>query len=94
MRQRTVKVVNVLGLHARAAGQLVRVAKGFKSRIRLVRCDGRAEADAKSMLSVLALAAAFDTLLEIQAEGEDEAEALEAVGELFAGGFGEIELLT
>jgi len=91
MRQGTVKVVNLLGLHARAAGQLVRLSKGFKSRIRMIRCDGRAEADAKSMLSVLALAAAVGTLLEIQAEGDDEAEAFEAVSGLFATGFGESE---
>lgn len=94
MRQGTVKVVNMLGLHARAAGQLVRLSKNFKSRIRIARCDGRAEADARSMLSVLALAASFDTLLEIQVEGDDEAKAFEAISELFESGFGENELIA
>jgi phosphotransferase system HPr (HPr) family protein len=86
----SVKVVNQLGLHARAAAQLVRLAGKYRSRITLRREDSAAFANAKSILSVLALAAPIGTILLIEADGSDEHEAFEAVMSLFAGGFGEI----
>jgi phosphotransferase system HPr (HPr) family protein len=85
-------VMNRLGLHARAAAQLVRLASGFKSAVRLDRADGSASADAKSILSVLMLAASRGTELRVSADGEDEREALAAVCRLFAEGFGETEV--
>ncbi len=84
-----VRVVNFLGLHARAAGQLVRLASTFKSRIKLERSDGRAEADARSMLSLLTLSASINTMLKLVVDGEDETEAYGAVTALFESGFGE-----
>jgi len=84
-----VVVVNRLGLHARAASQVVRLASRFHSTIRLEREDGSAVADAKSILSVLMLAAARGTRLRATAEGVDEREALDSLCELFAKGFGE-----
>jgi phosphocarrier protein HPr len=87
--ERQVSVVNRLGLHARAAARLVRTASAFRSRVRLERADRSASADAKSILSVLMLAAARGTELRATAEGEDEAEALDAVCGLIEGGFGE-----
>ncbi len=90
MHNATVRVVNQLGLHARAAAQLVKAAARFKSSIAINRIDGRAEADAKSMLSVLALAASRGTELEIVAVGLDSKDAIEAIVELFAAGFGEM----
>ena len=89
MLEATIRVVNHLGLHARAAGQLVKLAKRFKSRINLRKPDGSAEADAKSMLSILALAASINSLLVLVTHGEDEAEAMDAVKDLFESGFGE-----
>ena len=86
----TVKVVNPLGLHARAAAQLVRLAARFRSTITLKREDSGAFANAKSILSVLALAAPIGTTLLIEVEGDDEQEAREAVVNIFAAGFGEI----
>lgn len=86
-----VVIVNRLGLHARAASQVVRLASRFQSTIRLERTDGSASADAKSILSVLMLAAARGTELRATAEGEDEREALDSLCELFARGFGEAE---
>lgn len=83
-------VVNRLGLHARAAAQLVRLAGGFESRVRLFRTDNRVVADAKSILSVLTLAASQGVELEVEADGSDEQAALAAVEELFRNGFGEI----
>lgn len=85
-----VKVVNPLGLHARAAAQLVRLAGTFRSRITLRRDDSGAFANAKSILSVLALAAPIGTVLNIEVDGEDETDAFDAVSGLFANGFGEI----
>lgn len=84
-----IKVTNRLGLHARAAAQLVRKASVFKSSITLERVDGTASADAKSILSLLMLAASRGTLLRITIEGEDEKEALSLLVQLFADGFGE-----
>ncbi len=86
----TLKVINPLGLHARAAAQLVRLASGFKSGITITRADNQAFADAKSMLSVLTLAASINTTLEINIAGEDEAAAYDAISDLFVSGFGEI----
>ncbi len=89
MIERRVTVVNRLGLHARAAAKLVRTAGAFKSEVRLERADGAGAADAKSILSVLVLAAARGTELRVEAEGADEREALDAVCALFEQGFGE-----
>ncbi len=85
-----VKIVNGLGLHARAAAQLVRLAGNFKSTIKLRRSDNGSAADAKSILSVLTLAASKGTILIVEVEGEDEQTALQAVEEIFANGFGEL----
>lgn len=85
------QVSNRLGLHARAAAQLVRCAGKFKATFRLERIDGSASADAKSILSVLMLAATRGTKLRAVVDGIDEAEAFEAVARLFSHGFGEIE---
>ena len=86
-----VRVVNRLGLHARAAAKLVRTASGFRSAVRLERADRAGAADAKSILSVLVLAASRGTGLKVTAEGADERAALEAVRELISNGFGETE---
>jgi phosphotransferase system HPr (HPr) family protein len=90
MSEATIKIINLLGLHARAAAQLVRLAGTFKSRVTLMRLDNQVVADAKSILSVLTLAAGKGTELKLTVEGSDEAEAFEAVKEIFAKGFGEI----
>ena len=91
MAERRLQVTSRLGLHARAAANLVRVASQFKSSLTLQRLDGNAEADAKSILSILTLAASRGTDLKIVASGEDEQEALEAVVGLFSRDFDETE---
>jgi phosphocarrier protein HPr len=85
----SVTIVNRLGLHARAAAKLVRAATGFRATLKLIRRDRGAVADAKSILSVLMLAAARGTELLITAEGPDEGAALDALCGLIGGGFGE-----
>lgn len=89
MQQRAVTITNRLGLHARAAAQLVRRAAQFTSRVELVREDTNQMADAKSILGVLLLAAAPGTRLLIRAEGADEERAAEALAELVHTKFGE-----
>ena len=90
MLEAQVKIINSLGLHARAAAQLVRLAGRFKCKIKLLRSDNNVVADAKSILSVLTLAAPRGTKLKIKVEGADEREALQSVVEMFADGFGEL----
>jgi phosphocarrier protein HPr len=90
MLKSRIKIINRLGLHARAAAGLVRLASGFQSKIRLIRADNRVVADAKSILSVLTLAASKGVELELQIEGEDERVAAQAIEEIFANGFGEL----
>jgi len=90
MLSRKVIVINPLGLHARAAASLVRLAETFQSDIKIIRTDNRFVADSKSILSVLTLAAAKGTELEIEVSGADEKEALQKIEEIFIKGFGEI----
>lgn len=90
MLEAKVKIINPLGLHARAAAQLVRLAGKFKSKIKLTRTDNDVTADAKSILSVLTLAAGKGTELDLNIEGEDEQEAFSAIEQLILNGFGEI----
>lgn len=92
MLETRLQVTSRLGLHARAAANLVRVASKFKSSLTLQRLDGNAEeADAKSILSILTLAASRGTALKIVAQGVDEQEALDAVVGLFSRDFDETE---
>jgi phosphocarrier protein len=95
MVSQNVRVENKLGLHARAAARLVRLAAGFSSEVWLRRAGDRdgeeEEVDCKSILAVLMLAAAQGTQLVLTARGADEVEAGEAVARLFADRFGEEE---
>ncbi len=85
--EREFDILNRLGLHARAAAQLVRLANGFASEIRLAK-DGM-EVNGKSIMGVLMLAAPKDTKILVRANGADAEEAVAAIGELIAGKFGE-----
>jgi phosphocarrier protein len=85
----TITVVNPLGLHARPAAKLVDCAARFTSDIRLM--QGTQEIDAKSIMSVLMLAAPCGAELTLTVIGPDEIAATEAMRALFACGFGELE---
>ena len=85
--EREFDILNRLGLHARAAAQLVRVANGFASEIHVMK-DGMV-VNGKSIMGVLMLAAPKDTKILVSANGEDAEEAVMAIGELIAGKFGE-----
>ena len=86
---KTLEIVNKLGLHARAAAKLVDLASGFESSIR-IRRDGR-EADAKSIMKVMMLAASKGMQVEVLAQGNDAVEAADAIERLVAGRFDEPE---
>jgi phosphocarrier protein HPr len=85
--RRELAIRNRLGLHARAAARFVHTASRFRSRVTAGR-DGRVM-DGKSILGILLLAASQGTAIEVTAEGDDEAQAMEALEALVAGGFGE-----
>lgn len=85
--EREFDILNRLGLHARAAARLVRLANGFSSEIHLVK-DGM-EVNGKSIMGVLMLAAPKDTKILVRAIGLDAEEALAAIGELIARKFEE-----
>ncbi|MAE71245.1 MAG: phosphocarrier protein HPr [Gemmatimonadetes bacterium] len=80
-------VLNPLGVHLRPAGKIVTLCSSFKSEIFFLR-DGK-EANAKSILGVIALAAAEGSKIAVRIDGEDEAEARYALKELFEQRFGE-----
>ena len=87
MIQREVTVSNELGLHARAAARFVHLATQFTSQIRVGR-DAKMM-DGKSIMGILLLAAPQGSTLTIATEGPDEKEALAALKDLVASGFGE-----
>lgn len=85
--ERTVNIVNRLGLHARAAARLVTLATKFQSEVR-VRKDAR-EVSGKSIMGVMMLAAAQGSQITLIAEGEDAQTALDELAQLIADRFGE-----
>ena len=89
MIRQVVLVQNELGLHARAAANLVRLTAGFQSDIKLSRRDSDQKIDGKSILGILLLAAARGTELVVTVDGEDEEDAIEGIVELFSKRFGE-----
>jgi phosphocarrier protein len=82
-------IINKLGLHARAAAKLVTLANQFDANIRINK-DGR-DVDGKSIMSVMMLAAAKGTEIGLAAEGDDAAQALEAICALINNRFDEPE---
>lgn len=87
MQTEKIKIINQLGLHARAAAKLVSTATRFESQITLIK-DNK-EVDGKSIMSVMMLAASIGTILEVKTSGADEVEALTAIRELIEDYFGE-----
>ncbi len=87
MKEREVVIGHQLGLHARVAAKLVQLSAKFESTIFLTRVDSATsvEADARSILSILLLAAGHGSRLQVRVEGADEEEALEKVCEYLRG---------
>ena len=85
--ERMVAVVNQAGIHARPSSEIVKVAAKFKSTITLSH-DGT-DANAKSIMGVMVLAAPCGAEVCVRADGDDADAAVEAMAALFATGFGE-----
>lgn len=87
--KKDLKIENKLGLHARAAAQIVKSASAFSSKITLSK-DGL-EVDAKSIMGIMMLAAAKGSSVTAKAEGEDAELAIKELERLFMDKFGEKE---
>lgn len=89
MLRKKVIINNKLGLHARAAAKLVHLASRYGSEILLLKNDQTV--NGKSIMGVMMLAAGKGTEIELSVEGEDEANAIEAIERLITERFGEAE---
>ncbi len=89
MANRTVTIINKLGLHARAAAKFVQVASGFASEINIK--HGSREVSGKSIMGVMMLAVGKGTEIEIIAHGIDAKQALDTLVNLILDRFGEDE---
>ena len=87
MIEREGVVVNSLGMHARPAAKVVKLASGFQSAIELEH-DGQV-VNGKSIMGVMTLAAECGAKVRVRAEGEDAEAAIGALLALIASGFGE-----
>ncbi len=87
MIKASLTISNKLGLHARASAKLTKLASSFKSEVFLSR-NGR-RVNAKSIMGVMMLAAGLGAEVELETDGPDEQQALEALSALFADKFGE-----
>ena len=87
MTERQVVIGHRLGLHARAAARIVQLSSQYQSNIVLLRNDqGKdIEADARSILSLLFLAAGFGATVAVRASGTDEIEAVNSLCEYLKG---------
>ena len=89
MLEQIATIQNKLGLHARSASVFVKTASGFSSSIKV--SNEYANANGKSIMSMMLLQAACGTEIVLQVDGEDEKEALEALLQLVNNRFGEDE---
>ena len=86
---RTVEIINIRGLHARASAKFVKLAAGFDAEVRVSK-DGQT-VDARSIMGLMMLAAGPGCCIEIEAEGPEAAPALEALAALVSARFDEDE---
>jgi phosphocarrier protein HPr len=89
MQDKTLTIVNKLGLHARAAARFVTLASSFASDIKVGR-NGQ-EVNGKSIMGVMMLAASRGSEITLIIDGEDESEAMARLSELIEQRFGEYE---
>ena len=85
--ERGFTIINALGLHARAAAQLVKLANRYKCDVS-VECDGQT-VNGKSIMGVLMLAAALGAQIKVRCEGEDASLCLAEIATLIGNKFGE-----
>ena len=87
MQNQSFTIKNRLGLHARAAAQLVQTANKFNSEVALIKDD--IEVNGKSIMGILLLAAPQGTDISVTVDGTDEEQAMKIIAELIEDGFGE-----
>ncbi len=87
--EKELKIINRLGLHARAAGQFRKMAAAYKCNIDVIK--GTMTANAKSLLGLMALEASQGTSIFLKASGDDAKQAVDALDQLVANRFGENE---
>ena len=87
MLSRTVTIVNMRGLHARAAAKFVTLAERYGASVEVLR-DGQS-VSARSIMGLMMLGAGQGSQLELQADGWDAKEALDALASLVEAGFNE-----
>ena len=80
-------IKNRLGIHARPAAKMAKTANEFESTIRVMK-DGL-EVNGKSIMGIMMLAAAQGNVIQVEAEGPDEMEAIRALGDLIENKFDE-----
>jgi len=86
---RTVEIVNKRGLHARASAKFVKLAALYDAEVRVSK-DGQT-VDARSIMGLMMLAAATGCFIDIEADGEQAIEAVDALEALVAARFDEDE---
>lgn len=89
MLKQTLNIVNKLGLHARAAAKLVKLASSFECQVQVKR--QQREVNGKSIMGVMLLAAGKGTEIELIVDGVDETTAMAELTQLIQSGFGEEE---
>ena len=89
MLTQEIEIINKLGLHARASAKLTQLAGKFKCEIWMAK--GTRRINAKSIMGVMMLAAGKGAKVSIETNGEDEADAMQALQALIADYFGEGE---
>jgi phosphocarrier protein HPr len=89
MLQRETKIVNKLGLHARASAKLTQLAGRFQCEVWMTRNSRRI--NAKSIMGVMMLAAGIGSTVLIETEGADEQQAMDELLAMIANKFGEGE---
>ena len=87
--KRTLEIVNVRGLHARASRKLAELAFKYESSITVRREDE--SADARSLMDLMMLGAGIGSFIDVEAEGPDAEAAVEAIAALIANKFDEGE---
>ena len=87
MITKELKIINNLGLHARAAAKVVSTANKFESKIMFVKDDKNA--DARSIMKLLMLSASKGSCISVKIDGADQNDAMNSIEKLFENKFDE-----
>lgn len=81
MTEKQVTIKNRAGIHARPAALIVQTASKFASKVNMIKENENI--NAKSIMEIITLGASYNTSLTIRADGPDEAQAIQALADLF-----------